>query len=526
MKPSHNKYRPSAISFGIAGKKAKIVLLAGVFLSFSVLLSLEALAKTGGKPIGPGQHFNMEQTLSDGAQRNTIGFDALGFMTGSICADTFLPPGKVADFFGFQYLRDNDPDQMGHNTDFVTKIANNVFHVLNQSQKDLFEQTAKKQVERINSYAYARFPLIKAFRRLQSGDIPQGSTGLDQKAVMAYSAEIYGIDAEISIERADLFGRVIRSLDEKQRRYLDTMATAGMMTWADLPDQIDKKKYSHDVHVLMMTFASEMFSWYRGTPEADAYFCPERQGTYFGSFYLKDIPAMGKPNYTLDSNLTANSGESLIKALPEKQARQITDLVESQKSDLGELSRTRLAISLELRNYLKGDSIDTEKVKKLARKYGELDGSIVYSYATTFCSVYKSLTDEQKAAVSGLRNLKGYECRGAYLYSKSIEMPEIMNTDFLFGKGTRPKGDPVKISGGLMSEDQVSEDLNIDGKVKTILSGYNKENLTSSDARAINEAFRKAGIRKGPGMRDAIRSAGFDPDTIRRLDPPPDEKRP
>jgi len=27
-------------------------------------------------------------------------------VTGSFCAQTFYPPGKVADFFGFQYLRD------------------------------------------------------------------------------------------------------------------------------------------------------------------------------------------------------------------------------------------------------------------------------------------------------------------------------------------------------------------------------------------------------------------------------------
>jgi hypothetical protein len=34
--------------------------------------------------------------------------------------------------------------------------------------------------------------------------------------------------------------------------------------------------------------------------EAETFFCPERQGTYFGSFFLKDGPVMGNPDYTID----------------------------------------------------------------------------------------------------------------------------------------------------------------------------------------------------------------------------------
>ena len=44
--------------------------------------------------------------------------------------DSFFPPGKVADFWGFQYLRDNDPSEMGHNTDFLTRAATTCSYVL------------------------------------------------------------------------------------------------------------------------------------------------------------------------------------------------------------------------------------------------------------------------------------------------------------------------------------------------------------------------------------------------------------
>ena len=65
-------------------------------------------ARNGEKPPkkdGGGQ-YTLEQAISDRAQLNTIAFSGLAFLTGSFGCDTFLPPGKVSDFFGFQYIRD------------------------------------------------------------------------------------------------------------------------------------------------------------------------------------------------------------------------------------------------------------------------------------------------------------------------------------------------------------------------------------------------------------------------------------
>ncbi len=58
-----------------------------------------------------------------------------------------------------------------------------------------------------------------------------------------------------------------------------------------------------------------------------------------------------------------------------------------------------------------------------------------------------------------------------------------------------------------------------------ILSNYDPANLTVADAKAINNAFREAGIRRGPGQKTAIESAGFDPQKISSLDPPPEKAR-
>jgi hypothetical protein len=130
--------------------------------------------------------YSIEQAVSDRAQLATIAFDGLAFLAGDKACSTFLPPGKAADFSGFQYTRDVDTNELGHSTS------------------------------------------VRA----------AGSAGLDREA---------------------LHGRPLRG-----RRP------------AELPDQIDQRSMSHTAHVVVMTYPSELFSWYAGSVEAGGYFCPGR----------------------------------------------------------------------------------------------------------------------------------------------------------------------------------------------------------------------------------------------------------
>ena len=379
--------------------------------------------------------YTIERTLSDGAQRNTIAFDGLAFLTNNLGAQSFLPPGKVADFSGFQYLRDNDPTEMGHNTDFVTIIAFNVLHILTDDQLNQMVTKAQQQVDLINEYAYKRFPLMKAFRRFLENDLPDGCTSLDKEDVMQYSAELYNIDGQISYHRAQLLGDIVRSLSsEQETAFADLKALNGVGNWdRTLDDPLQSLNLPRDVNVAVMTYASEMYSWYAGSIDADTYFCPERQGTYFGSFFLKDWPAMGNPNYTIDEQLTARAGEDFLEVLNTSQEEQITNLVDIQKEDLYAIVDCRKEISTELRKLMSQSTIDSMMVIDLSEQYGELDGAIVYEYATYFASVYNSLSEIQLTELQNLVQAIGYlhpDC--GFLYSDPVDMPEIINTDFLF----------------------------------------------------------------------------------------------
>ena len=95
---------------------------------------------------------------------------------------------------------------------------------------------------------------------------------------------------------------------------------------------------------------------------------------------------------------------------------------------------------------MKETSVEKDKVLALSRRYGELDGEISYFYAKAFAEVAKTLTAGQKKTLLKLRNLDAkYTCRGAYLYSRAIDMPDIPNTDFLFAAS--PAAKPASAAG-------------------------------------------------------------------------------
>ena len=384
-----------------------------------------------------GQKYTLEQAISDRAQLSTIAFSGLAFLTGDFGAATFIPPGKVCDYFGFQYMRDIDVAGKGHNPMFLSRVAGNVLFILNESQRRIFQDLATEQCAQFEQLAMQRLPLIKAFHRERDGALPQGSAGLNREVVKRYVGDLFAFDAELSYRRTEVFGKIVASLTSKQRAYLGKMKFGDFNTWP-AQDEKDKLKRpaqgtSKFYNVAYMTFASEFFSWYAGSVEADVYFCPERHGTYFGGFYMKDMPAMGKRDYDISTSVTGDSGETFLKLLTSEQRSAVTSITEAQRSDLKETIEVRRAISTELRKFLKGEPADKQKVLALGRRYGELDGEMSWMYATAFAKVNRTLTAEQRAAFKKLRNLDGYTSAPAYLYSQPLQtLPKIQDTDFFF----------------------------------------------------------------------------------------------
>ena len=384
---------------------------------------------------GNAQRYSIEQAVSEHAQLHTIAFSGLAFITGDFGAATFIPPGKVCDFFGFQYMRDIDAAGKGHNPIFLNRVAGNVLHILNKEQRALLEKSARQEAVQLRLLAEMRFPLVKAFYRELTGDIPSGSKGLNKEAVMQHVGEIFAFDADLSYRRAQILGQLAASFTLEQKAWLAKMKFGDFSTWPDFDVEAYKLPRGTEklVNVAYMTYASEFFSWYAGSADADTYFCPERHGTYFGGFYMKDTPAMGKRDFDISTSVTGDSGKEFLNILNVNQRNHIAAIPELQRRDLQEIIELRRAIALELRKFLKGGQADREKVIALGHRYGSLDGEMSYYYATAFAKVSRSLTDEQRKGVAKLRGIDGYTSAPAYIYSDPFRQEvKLPNTNHFF----------------------------------------------------------------------------------------------
>lgn len=369
-----------------------------------------------------GQRYSIEQAASDKAQLHTIAFNGLAFLTGDFGADTFLPPGKVCDFFGFQYMRDIDAAEKGHNPMFLNRVAGNVLQVLSAPEREQLAALAREQAPQFQELARMRWPLIKAFRRELEGKIPAGSKGLNREAVAAYVGDIFAFDAQLSYRRAEVLGKIASSLSPEQKAYLAEMKFGDFRSWPEADAESYKMPRGTEkmINVAYMTYASEFFSWYAGSEEADTYFCPERHGTYFGGFYMKDMPAMGKRDYDISTSRTGDAGRDFLELLTPEQRKAITEIPGAQRASLARIVQVRREISSELRKALAGGKADRDKVVALGREYGQLDGDLSWMYAKAFASVNASLNADQREAMRKLRNLEGYKSAAAYIYSDPL----------------------------------------------------------------------------------------------------------
>jgi hypothetical protein len=386
-----------------------------------------------------GQRYSIEQAVSDRAQLHTIAFSGVAFLTGDYGASTFIPPGKVCDYFGFQYLRDIDAAQKGHNPIFLNRVAGNVLHILNNEQKQLFLDLAEEQAPQLEELARMRLPLIKAFHLEKERKTP----GLDKQAVINHVGDIFEKDAELSIRRAEVMAKVYRSLTDEQKEYLGKMKFGDFNTWPAI-DERDKVKRSGGeksklFNVAYMTYASEFFSWTAGNIEADTYFCPERHGTYFGGFYMKDMPAMGKRDYDISTSVTGDSGRTFVeKILNTRQAKLIEKIPDLQRTLLMETIDVRREFATELRKLLTGETPDRKKLLSLGRRYGELDGEMSCIYTMAFAEINRTLTDGQREELRSLRNLEGYESAPYYIYSRGRnDEPKLGSVEVKFFGGTK-----------------------------------------------------------------------------------------
>lgn len=304
---------------------------------------------------------------------------------------------------------------------------------------------------------------MEAFRRTLTGDILSGSTGLNLNSVKKASRALYLIDGQLSFDRAMLYASIYNSMTANQLAYMDAMKGRGFNEWPDITDSQVASKMSNlpqGTATPVMTYASDIYTWYAGSVYSDVYFCPERHGTYYGGFYIKDAPAVGVSGYNISEGLTNTAGSALIDPtlgyVTQAQATLMSGLVDAQRNNLyagdTNIVATRTQISTLLRSLMVSTAASAAvntQVLALSGVYGDLDGEDNYNYATVFAKVYSTLSAAQQTKLATLRQsiLSGTYSNGTpfdftvattpYLYSdaitnQSLLTPYIGDTDSLF----------------------------------------------------------------------------------------------
>ena len=359
-------------------------------------------------------------------------YDAVTWYTGNLCGDSFLPGGKIADFFGFQYLRDLAPNQTGHSTVFVTYCSKAFLSILNPTQTAILTAYAQNYSTYQNlttQYVMSRFPIYKALRSLLNGDLPSGKSGLNKDALLNYSQYLYKVDANVTLMKAAAFAQIINSLDSSQRKILDGYVSGGFNSWPVNKTNCDSN---------MMGLASEMFAWYAGNSTSDIYFAPERINDYFGAFYFKDGPGYGTKNYSVSTHITGAEGDNFYSYLNSTEQGWYDVIMPDQISYQTKIVDVRSKISTELRKALANQSINQTLILELESQYGAYDGYLTYLYATVLSSIRPKLNStviEKLHQIPAVASLAGYLCAttsGMAFYNDGFApAPTSIESDFL-----------------------------------------------------------------------------------------------
>jgi hypothetical protein len=123
-----------------------------------------------------------------------------------------------------EYLRDNDPDHMGHNTSFLTRVAENVIYILNDAQLTQLADLSVAQEEQFNLYASATSSIVKMRTDIDTllRDLMTSTDSSDSiKAQVLELSGTYGdLDGENNYNYAIVFAQFYNTLSDYQKTQL------------------------------------------------------------------------------------------------------------------------------------------------------------------------------------------------------------------------------------------------------------------------------------------------------------------
>ena len=244
----------------------------------------------------------------------------------------------------------------------------------------------------------SRFIPITLFRKYYNKTRNLSKTELEQ-----WSNSFWTLDGQLAIQRSQVMGNILYSMSSESKNYIDiNIKGKSMINWpsVEMPD-FRSITNNNNIKTAILTYAGDLLSWYLGNITTDTYFCPERFQTMFGSFYVKDAPAVGNINYTISSNLTANSGISFNNVLNTVQQNLMANITTINIIMLKKIVELRKKISTELRNSISNSTLNITNILFWSQRIGILDADINYNSIKVIKNL--ALTTTQLQSIKTMR---------------------------------------------------------------------------------------------------------------------------
>jgi len=309
----------------------------------------------------------------------------LTWLTGSSSNNDYISVGRTANFFGFVGLRVASGQSLARRD-----VANDTLATLNTSQRNSLIALLADQLDPFQKTHQARFRMNRTLEGLLVGDT------ISRDEFLELGREYGASEATLGRVIAQRLGDVAQSLTADQMTALEQIRAAHISGQSDsiergslrlkLPQE-DKKE--------LVNIAARFLSWTTGSQLYNDFEVVGKPSQHFGFVSLR-----------IDSNHGIRRGDI---------AREVRDLLNSDQQrllsaaavDNAERFNTFLDARAALMRHLEvaqsGETIDSEKVRKLGAAVGEIEAAMTWSQAMAMIGVRNTLSESQSSELLAMR---------------------------------------------------------------------------------------------------------------------------
>eukprot|EP00930_Biecheleria_cincta_P044254 TRINITY_DN30382_c0_g1_i1.p1 TRINITY_DN30382_c0_g1~~TRINITY_DN30382_c0_g1_i1.p1 ORF type:complete len:1734 (+),score=270.87 TRINITY_DN30382_c0_g1_i1:59-5260(+) len=329
-------------------------------------------------------------TAEEDTDFNILASKGFAFFTGGVTQDAWMPPGKTAVYFGFQYFRYQDSGAISSSD--ARKVGAAVAYKLDAAQRSTLCSMIDSSASLYQEIHALRAEIVSRIHDLRQAVVNGSSNDLaktratSEVEIGRLSQELYARDGAV----ADLYGTTFAALNltaEQRKYFYDLWNGAAYLNSSDVASFKGKDACSKDqtyAQSNIESVASEIFAWVVGNDAWLGYIAEGKVANVFGFMRLRQEPRQ-EGSVSADR---AGMASRFISALTMADCRSMASVVKRNINSMREYAGLHHEIARELKKLLDAPgNYSQHEVAKRAKLIGALEGSIVASQATVLSNL-------------------------------------------------------------------------------------------------------------------------------------------